>query len=45
VANHHTHALWDASDPEGIAKRLKATIRVSVPEAKQQEDEQGEQET
>lgn len=35
--NHHQHVLWDLEDLAGTATRLKATIRVSVPEAKQQD--------
>lgn len=33
--NHHTHVLWDPSDLSGTAEQLKATIRFSMPDARQ----------
>ena len=31
--NHHLHVLWNESEPDDAAKRLKATIRATIPEA------------
>ena len=31
--NHHLHVLWNAADLEPAVKKLKATIRATIPEA------------
>lgn|SRR5262249_10702322 len=36
--NHHLHILWDESGLEQAMERLKATIRVTIPEAKRADD-------
>jgi hypothetical protein len=33
--NHHLTVIWDAKKPDDFASRLKATIRFSIPEARQ----------
>ncbi len=33
--NHHLTVVWDADDRESAAERLKATIRATMPDAKQ----------
>lgn len=35
--NHHQTVLWRIDEPEEAARRLKATIRISLPEAKQED--------
>lgn len=37
--NHHLTVIWSADDPEDAVKKLKATIRASLPEAIQQDRE------
>jgi hypothetical protein len=36
--NHHLHVVWDPSDMAGAVRELKATIRFTLPDAKQQDD-------
>lgn len=36
--NHHLTVIWERNEPEAAAVRLKATIRASVPDAKQADD-------
>ena len=36
--NHHLHIRWDEGDLEQAMDRLKATIRVTIPEAKREDD-------
>jgi hypothetical protein len=36
--NHCLHIVWNESAPEEAMKRLKATIRVSVPEARREDE-------
>jgi hypothetical protein len=36
--NHHLTVLWDSEDPKESAKKLKATIRDSLPDEAQLED-------
>jgi len=36
--NHLHHVLWEPEDLDGAVARLKATIRFTIPEAKQQDD-------
>jgi nucleoside 2-deoxyribosyltransferase len=36
--NHHLHVVWDANDMPKAVRELKATIRFTLPEAKQQDD-------
>ncbi len=31
--NHHLHVLWNATDLAPAIKKLKATIRATIPEA------------
>ena len=31
--NHHFHVLWDETNPEAATKKLKASIRATIPEA------------
>lgn len=39
--NHHTHVMWDPTDPEGTEQRLKDTIRATLPaEAAMTDDEE-----
>ena len=33
--NHHLTIVWDASDPQSAADRLRETIRFTIPEARQ----------
>ena len=33
--NHHLIVKWDLEDQDSTAQRLKATIRATIPEAKQ----------
>jgi nucleoside 2-deoxyribosyltransferase len=33
--NHHLTLLWEQADPQSAASRLKETIRLSIPEARQ----------
>jgi len=33
--NHHLTVIWDKSDPQSAASRLKETIRYTIPEARQ----------
>ncbi|QLH39608.1 MAG: hypothetical protein HWD60_12500 [Defluviicoccus sp.] len=35
--NHHLTVLWDPQEPSEAVERLKATIRATLPEAKQQD--------
>lgn len=35
--NHHQTVIWEADRPEDAARRLKATIRLSLPDAKQED--------
>lgn len=35
--NHHLTVFWDPAKPEEAAEKLKATIRATLPEAKQQD--------
>ena len=37
--NHHLHIPWDAANMAPALLQLKATIRFTIPEAKQQDDE------
>jgi len=36
--NHHLHVLWRAENIADAVQRLKATIRATIPEAKQRDD-------
>lgn len=36
--NHHQHVVWDAANMPPAIRDLKATIRFTIPEAKQQDD-------
>ncbi|MBF0356569.1 MAG: hypothetical protein HQL43_15155 [Alphaproteobacteria bacterium] len=36
--NHHLTVVWDSAAPEEAVSRLKATIRATLPEAKQSDD-------
>ena len=31
--NHHLHVLWNENDPDSVVKKLKTTIRATIPEA------------
>ena len=31
--NHHLHVLWNENDPDAAVKKLKTTIRATIPEA------------
>lgn len=33
--NHHLTIVWDATDPQAAANRLKDTVRFTIPEARQ----------
>jgi nucleoside 2-deoxyribosyltransferase len=36
--NHHLTIIWDKEDPEEAVEELKAAIRYTFPESKQQDD-------
>jgi nucleoside 2-deoxyribosyltransferase len=35
--NHHLHIPWSLADMAMVVQKLKATIRITIPEAKQQD--------
>ena len=37
--SHHLHIPWEVADMATVVQKLKATIRITIPEAKQQDDD------